>query len=207
MTMVSITPVEPPSAAVWPHRPCDRFVNFLIRLPTSICSRLRIVWWRMLGVKIGRSCRLSRFELPRNPWDVELLDGVALDRDVVLLTTGSRSGSPRIVLGPSCYINRFTTIDASERIEIRRGCMIGPYCYITDHDHGMRADEDIMYQPLIGSPVTIGEDVWLGAGVTVLKGVTIGDRAVVGAGSVVTKSVPAGAIVAGVPATSIGHRA
>ncbi|MBA3315526.1 MAG: acyltransferase [Planctomycetaceae bacterium] len=169
-------------------------------------SRVRIAWWRLLGVKIGLRCRLSRFELPRNPWDIEILDGVALDRDVVLVTTGPRSGSPRIVLGPDCYINRFTTIDASERIEIRRGSMIGPYCYITDHDHGTRLEDDVMWQPLVGAPVSIGEDVWLGAGVTILKGVTIGDKAVVGAGSVVTKSVPAGAIVAGVPSRVIGQR-
>ncbi len=194
-----------PDAVIRPKRR-DRFVNLVMRLPSSIGSRIRIAWWRMLGVRIGVRCRLERIGLPRNPWDIELRDGVALDRDVVLVTTGSRENLRRIVIGPSCYINRFTIIDASERIEIRRGAMIGPNCYITDHDHGVRGDVDVMLQPLVGQPVSIGEDVWIGAGATILKGVTIGDKAIVGAGSVVTKSVPARAIVVGVPAAVIGMR-
>lgn len=185
----------------------DRCLNLLIRLPASIASRMRVALWRMLGVKIGMRCRLSKFEVPRNPWDIELRDGVALDRGVALVTTGERKACPRIVLGPSCYVNRYTIIDASERIEVMRGTMIGPHCFITDHDHGTDANVDIMEQPLVGSPVVVGEDVWIGAGATILKGVTIGDGAIVGAGSVVTKSVASREIVAGVPARVIGMRA
>lgn len=52
----------------------------------------------------------------------------------------------------------------------------------------------------------IGNDVWIAAGVSVLRGVTIGDGAVVGAGAVVTKSVEPYSIVAGVPARKIEQR-
>jgi len=51
-----------------------------------------------------------------------------------------------------------------------------------------------------GRPITVGDNVWLGAGVIVLPGVTIGDDAVVGAGAVVTKDVPSGAVAVGNPA-------
>lgn len=54
--------------------------------------------------------------------------------------------------------------------------------------------------------VTIGNDVWLAYGVTILSGVTIHDGAVVGAGAVVAKDVPPYAIVAGNPATVIRYR-
>lgn len=48
-------------------------------------------------------------------------------------------------------------------------------------------------------PVSIGNDVWLSANVTVCGGVTIGDRCVIGAGSVVTQDIPENSFAAGVP--------
>ena len=53
--------------------------------------------------------------------------------------------------------------------------------------------------------ITIGENVWLGANVTVLPGVTIGDRAVIGAGSVVTRDIPADTIAVGNPCRVVRH--
>ena len=53
-----------------------------------------------------------------------------------------------------------------------------------------------------GKPITIGDDCWLGANVTVLPGVTIGNRCIIGAGLVVTKDVPDDSIYAGNPARS-----
>jgi acetyltransferase-like isoleucine patch superfamily enzyme len=55
-------------------------------------------------------------------------------------------------------------------------------------------------------PTFIGDRVWLGANVTVLKGVSIGDDAIIGAGSVVTKNIPEKAIAVGVPAKVIRYR-
>jgi maltose O-acetyltransferase len=55
-----------------------------------------------------------------------------------------------------------------------------------------------------GSPITIGDNVWLGGGVIVCPGVTIGDDTVVGAGAVVTRDLPPGVVALGVPA--VVHR-
>ncbi|MDJ1114490.1 acyltransferase [Microbacterium dauci] len=54
------------------------------------------------------------------------------------------------------------------------------------------------------APVTIGSEVFVGTGATIMPGVEIGDRCVVAAGAVVTRSVPSGSVVAGVPARVIG---
>jgi acetyltransferase-like isoleucine patch superfamily enzyme len=184
----------------------DDLINRSIRYPGAVAMRLRIVRLRLLGVRIGRRCWIRRISVPRNPWDIAIDDMAALDDQVVLLTTGSRRNAPRLIIGRATYVNRFTMFDASESIEIGRNCLVGPFCYITDHDHGIGSAAPIADQPLVGSPVRIGNGVWIGAGAIILKGVTIGTGAVIGAGAVVTRDVRAHDKVAGVPAWVIGSR-
>lgn len=178
----------------------DGWRNALLRWPDGLQRRIRVAYWRAMGMRIGERCWLRRIRVDRNPWDIELANEVALDEDVVLLTTGLRGDRPRIAIGPSVYINRYTMVDASARVEIGAHSMIGPHCYITDHDHGSPRHGVVARQALKSAEVSIGSNVWIGAGAIVLKGVTIGDGAVVGAGAVVTRSIPPGALVKGVPA-------
>jgi acetyltransferase-like isoleucine patch superfamily enzyme len=145
-------------------------------------------------------------EVPRNPWDIEIADGVALDEGVIMLSTGPRADVPRIRIGSGTYCNRYVFLDASLEIVIGENCMIGPFCYVTDHDHGFAAGQLVGEQDLLSAPVRIGSDVWIGAGATVLKGVVLGDGAVIGAGSVVTRDVEPGQIVAGTPARALRRR-
>jgi acetyltransferase-like isoleucine patch superfamily enzyme len=183
--------------------------DLFLRYPASVASRARGAWFRLLGVRFAGRIDLRRISIPRNPWDISL-GACALDDGVVLLTTGGRrdeaQGGPRIVIGSGVYINRWTMLDASEKIEIADGVMIGPHCYITDHDHGTAQAGSVGAQPLVSAPTRVCKNAWLGAHVSVLKGVTIGEGAVVGAGAVVTRDVPAGAIAAGVPAKVVGWR-
>ena len=64
----------------------------------------------------------------------------------------------------------------------------------------------MIVQPVTEAPITIENDVWIGAKVTVLGGVTIGNGSIVAAGSVVTKDVKPYSIVGGVPAKMIRYR-
>jgi acetyltransferase-like isoleucine patch superfamily enzyme len=163
------------------------------------------MWFRMLGVQISGRAWLRRVSIPRQWSDITLQAGAALDDGVVLLCSGAAKPD-KLVIGSGTYVNRNTMVDAHEKVEIGRNCMIGPGCYITDADHGMEASLPVNVQPMTFCPVILEDGVWLGAGVIVLSGVRIGRGAVVGAGAVVTKDVPANTKTAGVPARRIGER-
>ncbi len=188
-------------------------MNFIATVITSLSryyqafvSRWRNLYCRLLGVRINGYVWMRDIEISRNFQDIEVEKGCSLDRGVTLLCSGESSLQPKIRIGSSTYINRNTFIDAALLIVIGKECAIGPGCYITDHDHGTQLDLPPLAQPLISQPTHIGDRVWIGANATILKGVSIGQDAVVGAGSVVTKDVPAGAIVVGVPAKIIRYR-
>jgi acetyltransferase-like isoleucine patch superfamily enzyme len=162
-----------------------------------LASRARILYYRAGGMNIKGHVSLRAIEVPQRFGNITLHDGAALDRGVTLLVTNDDG---RIVIGEQTYINRHTMIDADEVIEIGDRTMIGPFCYITDHDHAMRAHKGPADGPLISLPTKIGTRCWIGAHVSILKGVTIGNGTVVGAGSVVTRPLPAGVIAVGNPA-------
>jgi acetyltransferase-like isoleucine patch superfamily enzyme len=109
-------------------------------------------------------------------------------------------------IGDAVRVNYGASIAAVASILIGDRVRIGPYAMIVDSDFHELHDRQ---QRPVGRPVIIEDDVWIGAKASVLKGVRIGRGAVVGVGAVVTRDVPAGAIVAGVPArivrTSVHH--
>jgi carbonic anhydrase/acetyltransferase-like protein (isoleucine patch superfamily) len=89
-------------------------------------------------------------------------------------------------------------ISASDQITIGNGVMLANGSYVTDSDWHTIYDRTVRDDR--ASPVTIGDNVWLGDHATVLKGVTIGENSVVAARAVVTRDVPANVVVAGNPA-------
>lgn len=84
--------------------------------------------------------------------------------------------------------------------------MIAAQCDVIDSDHGISKDELIGEQPMSTAAIVIEDDVWVGAGVKVLKGVTLHKGCVCAAGCVVTNDVPEYAIVGGIPARVISWR-
>lgn len=92
-------------------------------------------------------------------------------------------------------------------IYIGKNTIIGPNVVLHSGNHVSNMREvPIRQQGHTFEPIYIGEDVWIAANVTILRGVKIGDGAIVAAGSVVTRNVPQMSIVAGVPAKIIGDR-
>lgn len=96
------------------------------------------------------------------------------------------------------------SIVTSSTIEIGENTQLGVNCNIWGTDfHSIDASERKRGNGAKSAPIKIGKDCWIGANVTVLKGVAIGDGAVIGTGSVVTKDVPANVLAAGNPAKVI----
>ena len=112
----------------------------------------------------------------------------------------------QLVIGDHVGISG-STICATKSVTIGDHTMIGSGCLITDTDsHSLDYMERRNGAEPVSCPITIGNDVFIGARSIILKGVTIGDRAIVGAGSVVTHDVPADCTVAGNPARVLRQR-
>lgn len=111
----------------------------------------------------------------------------------------SNWGLKNVHIGKNVVFNFGTCIVDDGPVYIGDDCMIGPGCHIATSIHPVSPrlrKKKLQYN----KPVTLGNNVWLGAGVIILPGVTIGDNSIVGAGSVVTHDVPTDTIVVGNPA-------
>lgn len=104
------------------------------------------------------------------------------------------------VIGPGTWIGAFTVVDGTGGLTIGAGCDISCGAQIYTHSTVSRCVSGRAYPQVDRAPTRIGDRVFIGANATVLMGVTIGDGAVVGAGAVVTRDVPPGVVVTGVPA-------
>ena len=110
-------------------------------------------------------------------------------------------GMGRIEVADYTLINPGARITSAESISIGVGCMLAMHTSINDADwHDL---QHRIFAPGETAPVVLEQNVWLGEGTLVLKGVTIGENTVVGAGSMVSRSLPANVVAAGNPARVI----
>jgi len=114
-----------------------------------------------------------------------------------------RDPNSHIRIGCKNWFSNNVTIVAMSRIEIGDCCQIGDQVAIYDCDFHEVGPSHRNRSAGPTAPVRIGNNVWLGSRVMILKGVTIGDNSVVGAMSLVTRSIPANCIAAGIPARVI----
>lgn len=149
------------------------------------------------GCDIGKRCRVILRDGGRMHFGPECV----IDNDMTLEVTGRLEVGGRTVFGHHC------TIAARSVVKLGSCCLVAEMVSIRDHDHNFeRLDIPVIDQGAIISDVTIGDNVWLGAKVNVLRGVTIGDNAVIGAGAVVTHDIPPNAVAVGAPARVLRFR-
>lgn len=103
-----------------------------------------------------------------------------------------------ITLGDFFYSNHNLIITDGASVSFGDHVFIAPNCCFTTAEHAI--DPEMRAAGVeISKPIKVGNNVWIGAGTTVLAGVEIGDNAVIGAGSLVTRSIPSGVVAFGVP--------
>lgn len=103
-----------------------------------------------------------------------------------------------IEIGENFYSNHNLIILDANKVKFGNNVFIAPNCGFYTAGHPL--DYEIRNKGLeYAKPITVGNNVWIGANVIVLPGVTIGDNVIIGAGSVVTKDIPPGVIAVGNP--------
>jgi acetyltransferase-like isoleucine patch superfamily enzyme len=154
----------------------------------QLCSSILVGTLRFLPMEQARSLRV---------WLLRIA-GVTFDGQAEIYGAPFIQCPNRLRIGCGVFVNAECGFESRGGITIGARTLLGPRVLILTSNHRVGnglADEF--------KPVIVGADVWIGAGTTIVPGVTIGDGAVIGAGSVVTKDIPAGERVAGVPARRI----
>lgn len=163
---------------------------------------LKAIWW---GVYLGKNTKFDgKCHFERFPKTTIIIGNdcsfrsrknsnlIGINRPCSISTLPSDYNA-KIIIGNNCGFSG-TVIGAFKHIKIGNNVRCGANTLITDSDWHLD-------DPRSGNPsdVIIGDNVWIGEGAKVLKGVTIGRNSVIGAGSVVTKNIPEDVVVAGNP--------
>ena len=163
-------------------RKCEFGEGTILQVPLRSCGKgtLSVGKWNCFGY--GQAPRLGSGEIMLQP----------------------RGNDAVIRIGNGNFFSNNVSIISNGMVSIGDNCRIGDLVQVIDCDfHEINpatrnlSDGDI-------KPVSIGNNVWLGSRVMILKGVTIGDNSVVAASSVVTRSIPPNTLAAGMPARAIG---
>jgi acetyltransferase-like isoleucine patch superfamily enzyme len=176
---------------------------FLLRIPRGLNSRIRLLLYRMLGMRIGIRNRMEGGGRCRRVSQIQIGDYNAFTQGCWLWPLDCSYDGIRIKIGNGNYFNRNVMIDACGEVEIGDNNMFGPDIYITDSNHTFGRGVVPSRAPMQVGRVQIGDRCWIGAKAIILSNVELGDGCVVGAGAVVTKSFPADSVIAGIPARQI----
>lgn len=175
----------------------------------SFCSPFLWVLLRLKGVEIKKGCLF--FGLPkfvRHPFSQIIISDncslrssrnsnlIGINRPCIFSTHGKNAV---IRIGKNSGFSG-TVIGALERIEIGSNVLCGANTLITDFDWHDLDPEKRMSSKGRAKPIIINDNVFIGYGSTILKGVTIGKNSIVGANSTVTRDIPDNCIAAGNPA-------
>lgn len=160
---------------------------------------------RELGERLilGRNARLERGLI----WRVGDAGRIRIGDDACLREGTELKVDGTLEIGPRSLIGAWNVLSVLERLSIGADCLLAERVSIRDHDH--RFDDPtlpIAEQGYRVEAVTLGNNVWIGANVVLMKGVSLGDGCIVGANAVVTRSFGPGTVLLGAPARPLRVR-
>ncbi|MCC7146388.1 MAG: acyltransferase [Phycisphaeraceae bacterium] len=203
----------------------ELLIGVLSGMPGALGYLLRSRCYRWLLGSMGRKSVIGRWVNLRSPGRIHLGVRVLVDDLAVIDAKGDQS---EITVGDQVLIGRGCILSCNQaRIRLGNYVSMGPSCYLSSRSHidigsnvsigpgsqllaGSHAFEDvdtpIIKQKRVSKGITLGDGIWLGAGVIVLDGVTIGRDVIIGSGAVVKDDIPDGAVAVGVPAKILYSR-
>lgn len=174
----------------------------------SIALVAKFCWyeplWRSQCAEVGRNFQMEQLPYLFGHGRIVLGSNVRLSGKSSIIFSHRPSSPPLLRVGDGTFIGHNCSLHIADAVTIGEHCLIAGGVRISDNDgHPLdpirRRRNEAMPREAIRA-VSIGDDVWIGAGAQVLKGVAIGDRSVVGAGAIVARDVPSDVVVAGNPA-------
>ncbi len=195
-------------------------------VPGALGLLLRKVAYPMLLGAVGRNVTFGQGVVLRHPRKIRIGSDVVIDDLVVLDAKGNANEGIRlgdgvflgrgtilsckdgdIVLGDHVNIGFYSEIFSGSRVTVGAYGLFAAYTYLVGGGHSFDdLGVPVLAQERRSEGITLGENVWLGAGAKVMDGVTIGRDVVVGAGAVVTADLPDAAVAVGVPARVVRTR-
>lgn len=195
-------------------------------LPGALGIFLRSIFYPFILGSVGRGVAFGANLAIRHPKKIHIGNNVVIDDNCVLDAKGATNRGIRI--GNGVFIGRGTiltchngdivlednvnigfncVISSLSSIVIKKNHLMAAFCYLVGGDHDSdRTDIPVLFQGRSSKGIMVKENVWLGAGVTILDGTTVGRDSIIGAGAVVNKDVPDFAIAAGLPAKFLYDR-
>jgi len=206
------------------------FCMTMAPIPGAIGILLRSIFWPKLFGSCGKKVAFGANITLRHPHRIHLKNRIVLSEGCVLDARGItnktieiandsilsnhvviKSKNGIIEIGPNCSFGAYTVINSTNDcpIQLTSNIMTGPHCYIAAGASYKLDDLDTPIWKQGIKPDTgvfVGDDVWLGANVSIIGGVEVGKGSVLAAGAVVTKEVEAYSIMGGVPAKLLKKR-
>jgi len=197
-------------------------------IPTAAGVGLRALFYRLI-MKLNGMVAIENNVRIAHAGNITLGKGVYLDQGVYLhaLPNGISIGDDTfimhhtmlhvfnfrglphagITIGKNCFIGEFNVVRGQGGVTIGNDVYTGPMVKFVAVNHVFdNPDRPIREQGITAQGIVVEDDVWIGAGVTIVDGVTVGRGSIIGAGAVVTGDIPPYSIAVGIPAKPVKDR-